>query len=110
MFIIRTAFWLSLVILCLPVGADDSNASAEIVGAAEAVSVAKSTVGDLSKFCERNPETCSTGGQVISSFGQKARYGAKIVYNYLDDKFGVEQSNNAGAEVKAELTNDKNSS
>ena len=33
MFLIRTAFWLSLVILCLPVGSDDNNPSASIAGA-----------------------------------------------------------------------------
>ncbi len=88
MFIVRTAFWLSLVILFLPAGNDENSSTAEIAGAAEAVSVARSTVGDLSKFCDRNPETCDTGSMVVSSFGQKARYGARIVFEYLDDKFG----------------------
>lgn len=92
MFIVRTAFWLSLVILCLPVGPDDKNPSASIAGAAEAMSVARSAVGDMSKFCERNPGTCDTGNMVVSSFGQKARYGAQIVYQYLDNKFGSEKN------------------
>ncbi len=92
MFLIRTAFWLSLVILCLPVGSDDNNPSASVAGAAEAMSVARSAVGDLSKFCERNPGTCDTGNLVVSSFGQKARYGAQIVYQYLDTKFGSEEN------------------
>ena len=89
MFIIRTAFWLSLVILCLPVGSDDNSPSAS---AAEAMSVARSAVGDMSKFCDRNPGTCETGNLVVSSFGQKARYGAQIVYQYLDTKFGSEKT------------------
>jgi hypothetical protein len=97
MFIIRTAFWLSLVILCLPVGSDENKSSASAVGAVEAMSVARSAVGDLSKFCERNPGTCDTGNMVVSSFGQKARYGAQIVYHYLDDKFGSEKNPGADA-------------
>ena len=92
MFIIRTAFWLSLVILCLPVGSNDNNPSESVAGAAEAMSVARSAVGDFSKFCERNPGACDTGNLVVSSFGQKARYGAQIVYQYLDNKFGSEEN------------------
>ena len=92
MFIIRTAFWLSLVILCLPVSSGDNSPSADVAGATEAMSVARSAVGDLSKFCERNPGTCDTGNLVVSSFGQKARYGAQIVYQYLDNKFGSEEN------------------
>jgi hypothetical protein len=95
MFLIRTAFWLSLVILCLPAG-PNANSDARAVGAGEALSAAQTTLGDLSKFCQRNAATCETGGMVISSFGHKARYGAQVVYEYLDEKFGSDQ--------KAELT------
>ncbi len=92
MFILRTAFWLSLVIVLLPAGGEEGNSTANVVGATEAISVAQSTVGDLSQFCARNPETCVTGNQVVSSFGQKARYGAEIVYKYLDEKFGAQEN------------------
>ncbi len=98
MFIIRTAFWLSLVILCLPVGKSNDNDVAS-VGTAEAFFAAQATYGDLSRFCERNASACDTGGQVISAFGQKARYGAQVVYEFLDEKFGGDQ--------KAELDNTK---
>ena len=110
MFIIRTAFWLSLVILCLPVGSGDDSPSASVAGAAEAMSVARSAVGDLSKFCERNPGTCDTGNMVVSSFGQKARYGAQIVYQYLDTKFGSEKPQASRKSVAMDnKTNDENS-
>lgn len=110
MFIIRTAFWLSLVILCLPVGSGDNGPSASAAGAAEAMSVARSAVGDFSKFCERNPGTCDTGNMVVSSFGQKARYGAQIVYQYLDNKFGsVDDSDQRTSVAIENKTNDENS-
>ncbi len=89
MFILRTAFWLSLVIVLLPAGTEKNDSTANLVSAKEAISVAQSTVGDLSQFCARNPDTCVTGNLVVSSFGQKARYGAEIVYKYLDEKFGA---------------------
>jgi len=104
MFLIRTAFWLSLVILCLPIGGDDDNPSASAAGAVEAMSVARSAVGDLSKFCERNPGTCDTGNMVVSSFGQKARYGAQIVFQYLDNKFGSED--NSGPRKSVSMDNE----
>lgn len=88
MFLLRTAFWLSLVVVLLPTPDDENIAATNMVGTTEAISLAQSTVGDLSQFCIRNPETCVTGNQVVSSFGQKARYGAEIVYKYLDEKFG----------------------
>jgi len=92
MFIIRTVFWLSLVVLFLPAGTGEEGSDANNVGASEAFSVAQTTMGDLAKFCQRNPAACDTGNQVVSSFGQKARYGAQIVYEYLDDKFGDNQT------------------
>lgn len=88
MFIIKTAFWLSLVILLLPVEPGTNSSTNKNVGAADAVSAARTTIGDLGKFCQRNPDTCETGYVVLSSFGEKARYGAQMVYEYLDDKFG----------------------
>lgn len=91
MFLIRTAFWLSLVVLCLPAGPNAIGDTARAVGAGEALSAAQTTIGDLSRFCERNVGTCETGGVVISSFGQKARYGAQVVFEYLDEKFGSDQ-------------------
>lgn len=110
MFIIRTAFWLSLVILCLPVGSDENGPSASTAGAVEAMSVARSAVGDFSKFCERNPGTCDTGNMVVSSFGQKARYGAQIVYQYLDDKFGSQDNLVPRTNVAMDnITTDENS-
>ncbi len=88
MFLIRTAFWLSLVIMFLPAGNNDGDSEVNSVSAFEAYFAAQATFGDLSKFCERNTSTCETGSAIISTFGQKARYGARMVFEYLDIKFG----------------------
>ncbi len=88
MFLIRTAFWLSLVILFIPTGESnlpdagpvDSNAQ---VSAIEALSAAQHTVSDLAGFCARNAETCETGSAAIKVFGQKAQYGARKIYEYI---------------------------
>lgn len=88
MFLIRTAFWLALVILLIPVSRDgasgDETAGPEI-SPIEAFQAARHTVSDLAGFCDRNPDTCRTGSAVVRVFGQKAQAGALMVYEYLAD-------------------------
>jgi hypothetical protein len=88
MFLIRTAFWLSLVIAFIPTG--ESNApnpaladSGPQVSAIEALSAAQNTVSDLAGFCDRNPNTCETGSAALKVFGQKAQYGAMKIYELI---------------------------
>lgn len=88
MFLIRMAFWLSLVILLLPAGNNTGNASppdgSEVeVTAGAALGAARDTIADLSAFCQRNPDTCATGSAALRVFGQKAQNGARMVYEYL---------------------------
>ncbi|MEO1197992.1 MAG: DUF5330 domain-containing protein [Pseudomonadota bacterium] len=89
MFLIRTAFWLSLVILLLPTGEGTSPTQANAT-ASDAIAVVGMTVQDLAQFCARNPETCSTGSDVLRTFGAKAEYGARTVYGYLAEMNGSE--------------------
>ncbi len=92
MFLVRTAFWLSVVIVLLPAGSEEEHTGVKAVGAAEALSAAQTTFDDFSGFCQRNENACKTGSVALSAFGQKARYGARMVYEYLDDKFGDEDN------------------
>ena len=88
MFLIRTAFWLSLVILLIPTGTadhEDTATAGSDLSAQEAVMAARHTVADLAGFCDRNPETCETGSAAIKAFGQKAQNGAKLLYEYLSE-------------------------
>jgi hypothetical protein len=82
MFLLRTAFWLSLVIVLLPA---DSGEQAPRVTAFEALSAAQAAVSDLSQFCERNPDVCVTGGSAFEVFADKVRYGAKMISGYFND-------------------------
>jgi hypothetical protein len=52
MFLIRTAFWLIIIILLLPT---DEGQQSKVYGTAEAA------VKDVATFCDRNPDTCTTG-------------------------------------------------
>ncbi len=79
MFLVRAAFWLSVVVVLLPADKDTGN-TAPRVTAFEALSAARTTVGDLSQFCQRNPDVCVTGGSAFAIFGDKARYAVKLLY------------------------------
>ena len=90
MFLIRTAFWLTLVILILPAEKQtdghpgDASAQASVT-AGEAFGAAQNAVSDLSSFCNRNQSTCDTGRTAARVFTEKAQYGAKLLYNMMSE-------------------------
>src|ERR1700722_20057917 len=77
MFLLRMAFWLSVVVLLVPTGKVQPTGAASSVSAAEAVSAAGAAVADMRHFCERQAEACTVGAQAAVTFGQKAQAGAK---------------------------------
>ncbi|NBN62919.1 DUF5330 domain-containing protein [Pannonibacter tanglangensis] len=83
-FLIRTAFWLTLVLLLIPLGTDQKEGNGINVDPLAALMAAQATVSDLSGFCDRNPQACETGGQALTAIGTQARDGARIVYEFLD--------------------------
>ena len=88
MFLLKTVFCLSLLILLIPSGKESSAAGQGGISTFEVLSAAKAVWNDSSAFCERNQEACETGGQLVSLFGDKARNGAKMLYGYLDENVG----------------------
>src|SRR5712671_5356339 len=87
-FLIRMAFWLSVVLVLLPSGGAKQTVSAprSDIGAVEAVSAASATVSDMSHFCARQPEACAVGSQAAVALGQRAQAGAKMVYEFLNER------------------------
>lgn len=100
-FLIRTAFWLGLVVLLLPTDPATQTNQAEPVSAGEAIGVVGATVQDLAGFCARNPETCATGSQAIRTFGDKAEYGARMLYSYISE---MNDTNEAPVDVRTVTT------
>ena len=99
-FLMRTAFWLSIVILLLP--APESMKSESGVGAAQAVSAASATFSDMSHFCARQPDACQVGSQALTHFGHKAQASAKWLYDMLTSKSGSAQTPAEPAKAVAE--------
>jgi hypothetical protein len=87
MFLLRTAFWISVALALLPSFVPASTIPVDI-GAADAVTAASATVSDLSGFCERRPDACAAGAQFATVFARRAQAGAKIVYDFVGDKVG----------------------
>ncbi|NLH81094.1 MAG: DUF5330 domain-containing protein, partial [Phyllobacteriaceae bacterium] len=85
-FLLRAAFWLSLVVLFIPADPAETpaNASGRAVSPFEAIGAAQSTLHDVGGFCDRNPTACDTGRVALEGFGAKARTGARWVYEKLD--------------------------
>ena len=94
-FLLRMAFWLSVVLILLPTGSSQ-QVPANGVGATDAISAASATVGDLRQFCTRQPDACTVGSHVATELGYKAQAGAKMLYEFLTtthaDRDGVKDS------------------
>ena len=93
LFLLRTAFWLTLVLVLIPLGSDQTSTPERTVDVdpVSAFLAAQATVSDIGGFCSRNPQACETGGNALSAIGSRARDGAAIVYQYFEPK------NQAGA-------------
>ncbi|MBD1545212.1 DUF5330 domain-containing protein [Labrenzia aggregata] len=83
-FLLRTAFWLTLVLVLIPLGSGKGESETTKVDPVAAYSAASAAVSDISGFCKRNPQACETGGNAIAMIGARARDGARIVYEFLD--------------------------
>jgi hypothetical protein len=95
MFLLRVAFWLSVVVILLPSGSQQP-ASGPQVGAGEAMSAASAAVSDMRQFCGRQPEACTVGSQAAVVFGQKAQAGAKMLYEFLTEKLAPTETGSIG--------------
>jgi hypothetical protein len=84
MFLLKTVFWLSLLILLIPAGNDTRASGRGEISGVEAISAVRAVWSDFSSFCERNREACETGDRLVTRFGDKARNGARMLRESLD--------------------------
>lgn len=88
MFIVRTIFWLGLIIFLLPTGntddqGDPTRASDEqTLSTGKALSAAYATVDDLSSFCQRNPDPCKVGEAALAAAEETAKSGVRAIYRW----------------------------
>jgi hypothetical protein len=84
-FLLRLTFWLGVVLLLLPSSGSQPVSQVQI-SASEAISAAKATVGDMRQFCDRQPDACVVGSQAAQLIGDRARAGARQLYEFLNER------------------------
>ncbi len=103
-FLIRMAFWFSLVLLALPLSVGSDQPGQESVGPIQALFAARDAVGDIAGICERKPEVCETGKSAMQTITARAKETAKIAAAMLDDESanGPDMSTTTGS-VREEI-------
>ena len=89
-FLLRVAFWLGVVLILLPSGGSQPLPQSQ-VSAGEAFSAAKAAMSDMQQFCERQRRVCEVGSQTAVTLGQRAQVGAKMLYEFLHERFGNDE-------------------
>jgi hypothetical protein len=95
-FLFRLAFWLGIVVVLLPRSEQQAPSSTQM-SASEAVAAAAAAVGDVSKFCDRQPEACVVGAQAAEALGDRARAGAERLYEMFNDRIAARDNDKAAA-------------
>ncbi len=81
-FLLRMAFWLTVVAVLLPSGTKSTSRDAQI-DAMQAATLAGAAVSDVRGFCDRQPDACVVGGKVVVALGHKAEAGARTIYEFI---------------------------
>lgn len=81
-FIIRSVFWLSLVLLLIPFGTGKDGET--LVNPLQAMFAARGAIEDISGMCERKPDVCAVGRAAVHTVAVRAREGARLAYQALD--------------------------
>ncbi len=100
-FLLRMAFWLTVVCILLPSGSN-STPDAQI-DAAQAAALAGAAVSDMRGFCNRQPDACVVGGKVAVALGHKAEAGARTLYEFISAKLNEKTVQAEKPAVKAAL-------
>src|ERR1039458_7053624 len=99
-FLLRMAFWLSVVCVLLPSGGAKSTSPDAQIDATQAMSMAGAAVSDMRGFCDRQPDACVVGGKVAVAIGHKAEAGARTLYEFVTAKLNEKSAPGDNAAAK----------
>ena len=94
-FLLRLTFWMGVVLVLLPSGGSQSTPKAN-VSTIEALSAAGAAVSDMKQFCGRQSDACAVGAEVAVALGHRAQAGAKMLYEFLSEHVGSNDTSTAG--------------
>lgn len=86
-FLIKTAFWFSLVLMLLPVFSSSGTPrapDAPQVQVGDAVTAATGVFQYVTSLCSEKPDVCVKGGATLTALGYQAREGALVAYQMID--------------------------
>ncbi|OJF95905.1 DUF5330 domain-containing protein [Pararhizobium antarcticum] len=89
-FLIKGTFWFSMVLVLLPFLDPASTTTLERgpkVDVGDTFSAATEAFGYISALCIQKPDVCEKGGETFVALGHRAREGARIAYQFLDQQF-----------------------
>ncbi|MGO4440494.1 DUF5330 domain-containing protein [Rhizobium sp. RAF56] len=89
-FLIKMAFWFSLVLVMLSLFSPQSATRLENVPqvqASDAFTAATGAFQYVTSICNVKPEVCVKGGETLTALGYRAREGARVAYEFLDNRF-----------------------
>ena len=84
-FLLRLAFWFAVVAILLPSSGSEPSSNVQI-NATEAMSAAQATVGDMRRFCDRQPGACTVGSEAAVALGERAKAGAKRIFDFFNKR------------------------
>ena len=99
-FLLRIVFWLGVIAVLLPRGESVPASNAQIT-AIDAMSAATATVGDMRQFCDRQPEACTIGSQAAVAIEDRAKAGAKRLYEMFNERLSASESDKVAAATMA---------
>ncbi|MGE4371333.1 MAG: DUF5330 domain-containing protein [Xanthobacter sp.] len=83
-FLLRMTFWIGLLLVLLPLGL--KGTTGKDISMFDAFGAVQAVVADAGGFCERQPEACAVGGQMVSHLTEKAQAGAQWLAETLSEQ------------------------
>lgn len=99
-FLIKTAFWFSLVLVLLPIFSSESanrTQNAPQVQVSDAVTAATGAFQYVTSLCSEKPEVCVKGGETFTALGYRAREGALVAYEMIDHQLSGKPADKTAA-------------
>lgn len=111
-FALKSAFWLTVVLLLLPEfaggerrGSDGAGeapgapqtAAPASAGTADALAFVSGAVADVATFCQRQPAACEGGARFASAMGSRVKEGAMTLADLLEREMIADEAGHPAA-------------
>lgn len=88
--LIKGSFWFSLVLILIPLFSTASSerlANAPPMEMADAFSAVTGAYAYVTNICADKPDVCDKGAKTFTALGYRAKEGARLAFDYLNEKF-----------------------